>query len=94
MGFSVSVGRWHRRALPTRKSPQGKGEVCLLQPKALHGTAKGCAPARRWAGAVTGRRRCSALARDVFHLGVHSSSSPASPLCVPPCSLPASPRAC
>lgn len=27
------------------KTPTGKGEVCFLQPRALHGTAKGCAPA-------------------------------------------------
>ena len=43
-GFQASVGRWHRRALPTRKPLWGRGAECLLQPIALQGTPKGCAP--------------------------------------------------
>lgn len=40
VGVSASVGRCHRRVLPMRKPPQGKGEVCLLQPKLCTGQTR------------------------------------------------------
>lgn len=92
-GFWASVGRWHRRALPRRKPLRGRGAERLLQPVALQGTPKGCAPAWGRAGAAAGGRRCSALAGGVFPSGCLPTIFPCLlRLRTLPCSLHCIPR--